>query len=307
MKYCPSCQTKYTDDSLLFCLDDGNSLLSYADDGLPEMPTKAFGEMETVVRQNRITSDWGQNQITRPSGFQPEAKKSNTLLTIILTALTIFGFFAGAAGLWLWLNGGGSEISSNTNKSSSPILTNTNASQRKRNDNTNFNADSDDTDWGTINNQASLNGERITYYPGTTAEQCKTDCDKNPKCKAFTLIRAGAYNPNDPPMCYLMSKATEVVSHSCCISAVKKENGVDFRANNLTVEYDTDRPGEDYHVFDLPEDNFELCRSACAADANCKAYTFTKPGFQAANARCWLKTSVPESGKSSCCISGTKQ
>lgn len=224
MKYCPSCRATYTDDSLRFCLEDGTSLLSYADNSSPEMPTQAFGELETVVRQNRITSDWGQNQITRPSKFQPEAKKSNTLLTVILTALAIFIFFAGAAGLWLLLKGGSSEIASNTDKtdnSSLLIPTNTNVSRRKQNANTNFNAGSGGTDWGPINNQASLNGERLTYYRGTTVERCQADCDANQNCQAFTLIRAGAYNPADPPMCYLMSKATEIITSSCCISAVK--------------------------------------------------------------------------------------
>lgn len=76
--------------------------------------------------------------------------------------------------------------------------------------------------WGPTNESASLKGERLTYYPGTTAAQCKADCDRNPGCTAFTLIRAGAYNPSDPPMCYLMSVATEMVPHACCISAIKR-------------------------------------------------------------------------------------
>lgn len=76
--------------------------------------------------------------------------------------------------------------------------------------------------WGPTNESASLNGQRLTYYRGTTAAQCKADCDRNPRCKAFTLIRAGAYNPSDPPMCYLMSVATEMVPHACCISAIKR-------------------------------------------------------------------------------------
>lgn len=76
--------------------------------------------------------------------------------------------------------------------------------------------------WGPTNESASLKGERLTYYPGTTAAQCKADCDRNPGCTAFTLIRAGTYNPSDPPMCYLMSVATEMVPHACCISAIKR-------------------------------------------------------------------------------------
>lgn len=77
------------------------------------------------------------------------------------------------------------------------------------------------TSWGPTNNNAGLNGTTLTYYRGTTAEQCQADCGKNPKCKAFTLIRAGAYSPNDPPMCYLMSEATGFAPSPCCISAIK--------------------------------------------------------------------------------------
>jgi len=77
------------------------------------------------------------------------------------------------------------------------------------------------SDWGPTNNQASLTGTNLTYYPGSTAERCKSDCNGNANCKGFALIRAGYYNPNDPPMCYLVSEVTASVPSSCCISAVK--------------------------------------------------------------------------------------
>ena len=215
MRYCPSCQTTYADDSLQFCLQDGTSLLVYSGES-SQIPTQSFGETETVVRQNPITSDWEQSRVTQAAALRPEAKKPGTLLAVMLTALIMFVFFAGAAGLWLLLNGGSSEISSNTNETvPSPSLT----PRINRTPDVN----SGGTDWGPVNNQASLNGERLTYYRGTTAEQCMADCDENPKCKAFGLIRAGAYNPNDPPMCYLLSKVTDIVTHSCCISAIKAE------------------------------------------------------------------------------------
>lgn len=75
--------------------------------------------------------------------------------------------------------------------------------------------------------EASINqgdGQLLTFYPGTTPEQCRADCDKNPQCVAFTLIKAGAYNAGDPPMCYLVSEAKKLTPSSCCITAVK--NGV---------------------------------------------------------------------------------
>lgn len=76
--------------------------------------------------------------------------------------------------------------------------------------------------WKERNDAASLTGENLTYYPGTTPEQCQSDCAKNPECKGYTFIRKGAYNPGDPPMCYMASRVDGESAHSCCISAVKR-------------------------------------------------------------------------------------
>lgn len=67
----------------------------------------------------------------------------------------------------------------------------------------------------------SLTGTNLTFYRGTTPEQCQADCGANPQCKGFTLIKAGAYSPNDPPMCYLASAVTGSSNSSCCISGIK--------------------------------------------------------------------------------------
>jgi hypothetical protein len=69
--------------------------------------------------------------------------------------------------------------------------------------------------------QAGLHGERITYYQKPTPEGCESDCAGNEACAGWTFIRKGFYNPNDPGMCYLMSKATEWQLSPCCISGVK--------------------------------------------------------------------------------------
>ncbi len=224
MKYCPSCQTTYSDDSLQFCLEDGTALLS--DSGkISQMPTVAFGETETVVRQNQKLPGWEQSQVTRlATHHQPEVKKSNAPLIVILATLTMCVLLGGAAGVWLLVSGDSAKVKVPPNKNTGTYNTfNT------------FNSPSPsptatvkkDTGWEPIDFQASLNGTNLTYYRGTTAEQCQADCDKNPKCKAFTLIRAGAYNPNDPPMCYLAAEVTGSTASPCCISAIKSESGDD--------------------------------------------------------------------------------
>ena len=78
------------------------------------------------------------------------------------------------------------------------------------------------TSFGPWNDSAGLNGERLTFYRGTTPELCQIDCANNPNCKGYTLIRAGAYNAGDPPMCYLMSSVKDYAPSPCCISAIKK-------------------------------------------------------------------------------------
>jgi hypothetical protein len=72
------------------------------------------------------------------------------------------------------------------------------------------------------------------------------------------------------------------------------------------LEYGTDRPGSDYHSFDLPSARPEDCRDACMNDGRCAAFTFVNPGVQGPHARCWLKNPVPNAGPNQCCVSGVK-
>ena len=72
------------------------------------------------------------------------------------------------------------------------------------------------------------------------------------------------------------------------------------------LQYNTNRPGGDYHNFDLAGANPNLCRSACQGDSNCVAWTYVNPGIQGPAARCWLKNSVPPAVNDACCVSGVK-
>ncbi len=209
MKYCPRCQNRYTDNSLQFCLQDGTGLLDYADSSM--MPTQDFSERETVVRQKPETFDLPQTRVTQGARIEPGAKKSNTITVVIVTALAMFVLFGGAFVAWRMLNNKVSDkVDVNIytpNSTITPTINNTPSVKEK---------------WQPIDFNASLNGERLTFYRGTTHEQCKADCDENPKCAGFGLVRAGFYNANDPPMCYLLSKVTSSTPSDCCISAIKK-------------------------------------------------------------------------------------
>jgi len=72
------------------------------------------------------------------------------------------------------------------------------------------------------------------------------------------------------------------------------------------VEYDVDRRGSDYNKFDLAQPDPALCQASCNGEAQCKAWTFVKVGFQGPKARCWLKNAVPPATPNACCVSGFK-
>jgi hypothetical protein len=151
MKYCPNCQTTYTDDTLRFCLQDGTQLADVPDTST-DMPTVAFNEPETIVTPKtpqqvvRInlpdTQQQNQERVERPQIIeqprvveqprivqQPvETRKSNTALTVLATILGMIVIF-GIGGAWFLLNSRKSEVAAvNTN-------TNTAAPNRQINSN----------------------------------------------------------------------------------------------------------------------------------------------------------------------------
>ncbi len=103
MKKCPNCQSIYTDDSLQFCLQDGGSLINYAEKS-SEAPTRNLDEMETVVRHNRITDGWEQNRETQAITFPPQTKKLKLPLAVMLTVFVMCILFGGIFGIWFLLS-----------------------------------------------------------------------------------------------------------------------------------------------------------------------------------------------------------
>src|SRR5262245_14611089 len=63
-------------------------------------------------------------------------------------------------------------------------------------------------------------------------------------------------------------------------------------------------PGHDYANFEAP--SALVCRTTCGGESNCQAYTWVKPGIQGASGHCWLKSSLPNLVKDSCCDSGPR-
>ncbi len=129
MKSCPACNTQYSDDTLVFCLQDGTPLVATDMD----TPTVVLGEAETVARQGRIhvplndpdSGAWPQSQVTHVATAIPEQKRSNTpiVIAIVAVGLLILLGIVGLAGVVFFKNAANSTVA-NTN--TNPNIPNSN-------------------------------------------------------------------------------------------------------------------------------------------------------------------------------------
>ena len=75
--------------------------------------------------------------------------------------------------------------------------------------------------------------------------------------------------------------------------------------NVMAMEFDIDRPGQDFRNFDLSSADPAACEYECRQDPNCRSWTYVKPNtIQGPNPRCWLKTGIPNPVSDTCCVSG---
>jgi hypothetical protein len=127
---------------------------------------------------------------------------------------------------------------------------------------------------------------------------CQTACQKEAQCKAWAYVKPGVQGPK--ARCWLKTAVPPARVDNCCVSGVM-----------TGIEPGIDRAGSDYRNFevgnaDLRDQPELLCRTACQKEAQCKAWTYVKPGVQGPKARCSLKTAVPAARVNNCCISGSR-
>ena len=67
-----------------------------------------------------------------------------------------------------------------------------------------------------------------------------------------------------------------------------------------------DRPGGDYISFPMRSGDPAQCAARCERDARCRAWGFSYPATESANAMCWLKSKVTPRVQSACCASGVR-
>jgi len=67
-----------------------------------------------------------------------------------------------------------------------------------------------------------------------------------------------------------------------------------------------DRPGGDYASFPMRSGDPGQCATRCERDVRCRAWAFSYPLTESANALCWLKSKVSARVPSTCCASGVR-
>ena len=159
-----------------------------------------------------------------------------------------------------------------------------------------------DARWVRSGYQAVDNVLRINASGNRVMIQRWDPNDSNRTCSYAGTVDSDGISVRGKYTCYYQGRATfGPADWGAVIRCSTPEVGV-------SIENNTNRYGMDYRGFDVPEgSNHEVCRSACARETNCRAYTYVKPGVQGRLARCWLKNGVPGASRSDCCISGVKR
>src|SRR2546421_6249680 len=67
-----------------------------------------------------------------------------------------------------------------------------------------------------------------------------------------------------------------------------------------------DRPGSDYASLSMRSGDPAQCAARCERDARCRAWAFSYPATENANAVCWLKSKVMPRFEAACCASGVR-
>jgi hypothetical protein len=141
-------------------------------------------------------------------------------------------------------------------------------------------------------------GSDYTSFEAASAFVCRNTCGGDSRCQAWTWVKPGFQGP--AARCYLKSRVPRLVKNNCCNSG----SGQNIRKTDLKAEDRTDRPGSDINNFTVR--GWKSCEAACAGEAQCAAWSYVRPGIQGPQARCWLKSRVPNPVVNSGVISGVK-
>jgi hypothetical protein len=124
---------------------------------------------------------------------------------------------------------------------------------------------------------------------------CENQCLAESQCASWTYVEPGVQGTSG--RCWLKHSVPGPRNSEVCTSGVK-----------FSVEPGINRGGKDYKHFSIPAshpDGEQFCRTVCIGEApRCRAWTYVEPGYQGADAACWLKDRVPAASANECCSSG---
>lgn len=140
----------------------------------------------------------------------------------------------------------------------------------------------------------------FTVRPADPAA-CATRCERDGRCHAWSfsypLTRAVVAT------CVLMRRVPPRVKDDCCVSGVRGAGIIEPQRGS--TEYSIDRFGGDYRALSVATDPAGAsCEAICKGDDRCRAWTYARPGYVDAGARCYLKSSIARPRHKPCCISG---
>ena len=130
---------------------------------------------------------------------------------------------------------------------------------------------------------------------------CASRCERDARCRAWSFSYPRTENAF--AACWLKSRVPPRIEDKCCVSGVRGAGVIEPRRGG--IEYSIDRMGGDYRNFETtPDAAGAPCKAVCDAENKCRAWTYVRPGYIGASARCYLKDKITRPRHKPCCISG---
>jgi hypothetical protein len=130
---------------------------------------------------------------------------------------------------------------------------------------------------------------------------CAARCERDGRCRAWSFSYPATERA--VAVCWLKSQVPPRNEDKCCVSGVRGAGVVEPRIG--PAEFSIDRSGGDYRNFEVkPETDGAACKAACEGENRCRAWTYVRPGYIGAPARCFLKSEIKRPRHKPCCISG---
>jgi PAN domain-containing protein len=132
---------------------------------------------------------------------------------------------------------------------------------------------------------------------------CAARCDRETRCHAWSFNFPTAERP---ATCWLKNQVPRRIEDAGSASGVRGAGVIEPRHG--TREFSIDRPGGDIRSLDVvPDPAGETCKTACDGEAQCRAWTYVRPGYFGGPAHCFLKDRVLPPHHRPCCISGVER